>query len=420
MEQGSVSILSIGSELLDGRVQDTNANYVCAELSKHALQTRRIICCTDDLQEIKAGLVFALQNSDFVLLSGGLGPTTDDMTRQAVADFAGKPLIENELALADLKHFYAERRRSYDATNLKQVWIPEQAKLLRNPKGTAAGFSLELEHGKSITALPGVPSEFREMFSSIVLPQILDKFKQTEKLHTSCFRVFWMPEAQVGSQIQDCELPHDILVSYRANFPEVQVLLKSKTPIPEAHGHKVERALGSENIFSRSLDIDLPALIQQLLLQRNFNLSVAESCTGGLLGKLLSDIPGSSAYFLGGAISYSNQLKMKLLNVSKSDLDTHGAVSEQVAKAMAQGAQKNFGSSLALSITGIAGPQGGSPEKPVGTFYVGLADAGMAFAKHYFFLSNRANIRRFACFCALDLLRRHLLSLPLDNAAVHA
>lgn len=420
MKAESVSVLSIGSELLDGRVLDANANFVGNELSKHGLRLRRIITCADDMTEIKAALQEVLQYSNFVLLSGGLGPTSDDMTREAVAECCSGELVQNETALKDLKCFYAKRGRSFDNANLKQVHIPKGAALLRNTNGTAAGFALQTSAGKTVAALPGVPSEFREMFLGQVLPLILEKLKVAPKLQTACFRVFWIPEAQVGRKIESCGLPADIIVSYRATFPEVQVLLKREGNIPDEVTRSVEQALGVDSIYSRSLDIDLPTLIQNLLLERKLTLSVAESCSGGLLGKLVSDVPGSSECFLGGVISYSNELKKRVLGVPQTDLEKYGAVSEQVAKAMADGARKNFASSLALSITGIAGPTGGSAEKPVGTFYLGLAGENIVFANRYFFASTRPNIRRFSSFCALDLLRRYLLKLPLDIAALHA
>ncbi len=406
-----ISIITIGSELLDGRVLDTNANFACAELSKAGLAVAKIVTCDDKLEEIMATLNFVVENSDYVLLSGGLGPTSDDLTREAVANFAGVSLIDSAEALRDLEEFYKARKRNFDPSNLKQTKIPDGARVLRNLNGTAAGFLLKVKNGLSLAALPGVPTEFRTMFSSLVIPDILQKFKDTRKIHTACFRVFWMSESQIGSRLANSALPREITQSFRANFPEVQVMLKSETEISNSVSKAVEDSLGADNIYSRDLESDMPKVVHNLLLQKALSLSVAESCTGGLLGKLLSDNPGSSAYFLGGAITYSNELKIKLLGINSEDIEQHGAVSEVVAKAMALGASKHFHSDLALSITGIAGPEGGSEAKPVGTFYIGLATPDTLRAQSYFFHSSRRNIRRFAAFCALDLLRRNLLGL---------
>jgi nicotinamide-nucleotide amidase len=403
----SVSILTIGSEILDGRVQDTNSQFIATELSKFGIKLNRILTCDDDLNEITSSLTFLAKQSSFIIVSGGLGPTTDDLTREGIALWAEKALIKNEDSLKRLEVLYAKRQRVLDPSNHKQALFPEDASIIDNHVGTAEGFSL-FKNNTLIFSVPGVPKELKPMFQDSILP-ILQKECNTTPIERRSFRVFGLPESNVGSIIKGLNLTSDLFVSYRASFPEIHIVIKGKdkTEVDAAIG-KAKHAVGNEFIFIEDQELGLPETVGHILLSKNKTIAVAESCTGGLLGSYLTRLAGSSSFFLGGYITYANERKINDLLVPSEILSTYGAVSEKCAIAMAVGARQKTGADIALSITGIAGPEGGSDEKPVGTFYIGIATDKENSASKNFFLSDRTAIRKFAAYKALDTLRRAL------------
>jgi len=412
-----IAILTIGSEILDGRVIDTNSNYIAQELQQHGIETALVLSCDDIQSEIVASLEFASNYADFLILSGGLGPTTDDLTREAVAQFTGVKLELSEEALTKIKALYASRKRVFDEGNRKQAYFPQGSLILDNSLGSAPGFLLHASGRKPIGALPGVPSELKAMFHEKLLPQILKTLNihAEDELCRASFRICGLPESVIGTKIQSLNFPDKITVSYRAGFPVVDLVLKAKRQdqkILNDAKAQVPGAIGAEFIFSTDLEVSLEEALHGLFLQKSLSLSVAESCTGGLLGALLTNTPGCSSYFLGGAITYSNHIKADLIGVQSETLRTHGAVSHQTAKEMASGARAKFGSDLAVSITGIAGPDGGTEQKPVGTFFMGFAAKSEVLSLHYFFAANRKRVREFAAYTAIDNLRRYLLGLP--------
>ena len=413
----SVSILITGSELLDGRVLDTNTRFVAEELAARHLTLKRVLVVDDDLLELRRGLEVLSEVSTFILISGGMGPTSDDLTREASAEFLGQELVENHNARQHLEAFYTKRKRALDSTNLKQAFIPNKCELIPNPVGTAPGFIGISGSGVHIAALPGVPSEFTAMFNQTLLPYIERLFKQTQKLTTKGFRVFGIPEGEVGRLIQGCTFPESVKVSYRAAFPEVHVKLKSFISESELanYAQQASSILGSDFIFTHELSQTLVEILRDLLVTRNLTVSVAESCSGGMLGELFTTMSGSSAYFLGGVIAYHNEVKVKELGVKPVSLEKHGAVSSEVASEMATGIRFRINSSIGLSITGIAGPDGGTTEKPVGTFFVGIASAEGTKSFKFFYPSDRYRIRKFSAYTALDVLRRQLLDLEVRS-----
>ncbi|MFM1849103.1 MAG: hypothetical protein RL417_2577 [Pseudomonadota bacterium] len=419
MPQG-IAVLATGSELLDGRVVDTNSQFIAGRLADLGLTLQRTLTCGDDIPAIVQSLEFLSREASFVVVTGGLGPTTDDLTREALAEFAGQPLVLDAGALDTLKDYYARKRRSFDPSNTKQATFPASAAIIPNPHGTAAAFVLELRPGFFAVALPGVPGELRALFESDVVPLILSQFKDAAPRKERFFRLFGLPESIVGARVHAAALDPQITVSYRAHFPEIHVVLKTAADdaVLEAAAAKTRGAIEADFIVSEDKNRSLEGVVAELLQKNKATVAVAESCTGGLLGGLLTRLPGASKTFLGGAISYSNALKESLLGVSAEALRTHGAVSEVVATAMARGARERFGSTYALSITGVAGPEGGSPEKPVGTFFVGISTPEGDAAYHFFFNSTREWIRTFAANCALDILRRTALALPIRSLAL--
>jgi nicotinamide-nucleotide amidase len=312
-----------------------------------------------------------------------------------------------------MKAFYAARRRTFDTANLKQVHFPEGSTVLPNPVGTAAGFRCSIIIGseeRHILSIPGVPHEMRKMCDEQVLPFLRSTFGSPAPLQSRTLRVFGIPESKIGAIVEQDGVPPAISVSYRAHYPEVIVKFSTRTDrlALESFSARSEAALGSDFVFSHDPQASLARVVHELLAAKGLTVSVAESCTGGALGEALTETPGSSHTFLGGVISYSNEAKMQLLGVPESTLLAHGAVSAETACAMADGVRERFKSSLAVSITGIAGPDGGTTVKPVGTFYIGLSTPDSTRAFHCFTAASRTLVRRFAAFTALDIIRRHV------------
>jgi nicotinamide-nucleotide amidase len=410
----SVSILTIGSEVLDGRVQDSNSNYLCKKLAALGLNVSQILSCTDVISDINDLLTFASKRSNILILTGGLGPTTDDLTREAVAEFYSVPLKLNEGALSEMKALYQRRGRNFNPTNEKQALFPEGSLIVPNPVGTAPGFMIEDNTSDSIrvlVSLPGVPRELYAMFESTIEP-FLKNLKGITPVNIKGFKCFGIPEAQIGARIQELNIPAEIFVSYRAAFPEVHIALKSHSTGLQHYYEKTMEAVGKDFIFTTDLAEDYEALIHKLLIEKNLSLSTAESCTGGMLSGMLTNVPGASQSYLGSIISYANSVKEGLLKVDKDQIVKFGAVSSEVAKVMAENCRKEIKSDISLSISGIAGPDGGTKEKPVGLFYIGIASKDHVSAHKFFLPLQRSQIRQYACSAALDVLRRYLTEVP--------
>jgi nicotinamide-nucleotide amidase len=418
----TVSILISGAEILDGRVLDTNSNFLLGQLAAHGIIASRTAICGDYIDAIGESLSFLATSSQVTIISGGMGPTGDDLTREAVSAWLGVPLVERADARDQIERFYAERGRTFDPANYKQILFPEGAEIIPNPRGSAPGFLVCRDgvHPHWIFALPGVPGELRAMTEESVLPLLRSRCfpgsVRDSPIPQAALRVFGLPESEVGARVGATRLPAPIEVSYRAAFPEVHVLLKDlsatlgESALREA-SEAAKAAIGPSFIISEDLSIGLEQVVLRLLEERRLTCALAESCTGGMIGQLLTSVPGSSKSFIGGVVTYHNDAKVKLLGVSPGTLAAEGAVSAATAREMALGAKRSLDASLAVSITGVAGPDGGTPEKPVGLFYVGYADEREVFAIKCFFSSTRERIRRFATFSALDLIRRMLLGL---------
>ncbi len=409
----AISILTVGSELLDGRLQDTNAHYLTREFSQLGLKIQLILTCGDNEMEIGGALSYALQHSHQVIISGGLGPTADDLTREAVATFTKQRLLLDQQSLDLLKKRYIERKRIFDEANTKQALFPEGAEIIKNNTGTAPGF-IARYGDKSIISLPGVPRELKAMFQESVLPYLKKTIGEIQSPQIKVLRIFGLPESFIGRTIDECLPPKEIEISYRAMFPEVQVILKGKEDPLSLNSFftKIKNALKEEYIFSETLERNFEETVHALLIEHRLTVSTAESCTGGLVGKILSNTSGASAYFKGGVITYANDAKVRILQIHEETLKSEGAVSAAVAKQMAEGVQKIFNTDLAISITGIAGPEGGSKEKPVGSFFIGFSTKKETQAFSYFYAANRSGVRTYAAYTAIEAIRRHLLQLP--------
>jgi nicotinamide-nucleotide amidase len=415
-----IGFLAIGSELLDGRVHESNALFAARALADFGVGLAGVTLCDDAESEITDALDHLINYSSIIIVSGGLGPTTDDLTREALAHYCGVTLFEDAGSLEYIKSIFEKRQRSFNPTNAKQASFPVGATIIINPVGTAPGFSIVTEKpGRKVIliALPGVPKEYTTMFSESVQPLILSSLGITHIPPRKLIRVFGLPESEIGGRVEALKLSSELSISYRAHFPEIQVKIghERDTELVAESMKRIEAALGSDRIFARSLDVRFEDYALDIVLQKNLTIGLAESCTGGAIGHLITNVPGASKVFLGSIVSYANQAKKALLGVSSASLDSVGAVSEEIASEMALGARQRFGSDIALSITGIAGPDGGSEDKPVGTYFIGLATSDGCQVFKLFFLSSRENFKRFVSWVALDILRRYVSGLTLEH-----
>ncbi len=419
-KSSTISVLITGSEITDGRVVDTNANLIARHAFDLGIKFDHFLACDDSFESIKRSITFLLEHSTILIVSGGLGPTSDDCTREAIADLFCCPLEEDKDALNALEELYRARRRRMDQSNMKQATFPRGAQVISNPVGTAAAFELGVQHQgtpRVIFALPGVPHEFERIFTDSLLAKLRETQVNKPPTHHTFLRVFGLPESTVGERVKGTGVPAEIQVSYRAHFPEIQLLFKSTNQtLLQEWLPRIEQALGSDFIFSRDPGRSLEQEVHDLLLERCATIATAESCTAGMISTLLTSCAGSSNYFLGGELLYSNKAKSSVLRVPHETLQTHGAVSHEVARSLAQAAKDQFGSSYAISITGISGPGGGSEEKPVGTFFVGVATADELSSYRFYFPGERWRTRIYEAHMALDVLRRTLLKLPIRQS----
>lgn len=413
----SVSILATGSELLDGRVVDTNSNFVARELSELGLKLKRVLIVDDDMPELLNGLQQLSAVSNIIITSGGLGPTDDDLTRDMFARFFGVGVAEHPDARKHLEEFYGKRGRKVDATNLRQAFLPVGSKMIPNDIGTAPGFMMTTKEGVIVCSLSGVPREFKSMYAASVAPLVRERSAGLPKLKRVTFKTFGLPESLVGRIVSELKLPSEIVVSYRAAFPEVHVVLKAPESFPALgeHAERVSAAIEGSFIFSQDREELFVERVQSLLIERGATVATAESCTGGMLGEFLTRTPGSSAVYRGGVVAYHNEIKERALGVTREMLDTYGAVSAQTVEAMATAVRNLYGATFGLSVSGVAGPEGGSEEKPVGTFYVGFASPEGVTSLRCLYPSQRGNVRTYAAYVALDCVRRTLEGSPLPD-----
>lgn len=407
-------VISIGTELTLGQTVDTNGPWLAAQLAGLGIRTRRHVTVADDAEAIRDVLLQASAACDVILATGGLGPTDDDLTRQALADAAGVELELHAPSLEHLRAFFAAREREMPERNQVQALVPRTGRALPNPRGTAPGLRIELR-GTPCYVMPGVPFEMRRMFECEIVPQLrlaaAGSVLLARRLHT-----FGLGESDLGERIRDLmERGRNPEVGTTAELGLIGIRVNASAPTREEAEARLDeteaelrRRLG-EVVFGRD-DETLAGVVGALLTASGSTLSTAESCTGGLLGKLLTDVAGSSQYYSGGVVTYANEAKINLLGVARADLERHGAVSDVVARAMAQGAARVFGTHYAISVTGIAGPTGGTPQKPVGLVFIGIRTPAQTTVHRRLFGGDqpREVIRVRAARTALNLLRRRL------------
>ncbi|HVS65637.1 MAG TPA: CinA family nicotinamide mononucleotide deamidase-related protein [Thermoanaerobaculia bacterium] len=428
-------ILAVGTELLGSDRLDTNSLVLTAALEARGWRLARKCAVADDLRSISLELARAAEDADLILVSGGLGPTRDDLTREAVAAFAQRRLVLDRTVLETIEQRYRSFGHVMPETNRKQAEVIEGARVLPNPAGTAPGLHLNVETAGArrvdLFLFPGVPRELWVLTREALEPWLdahegsLPRRRQLE-LKVAC-----LPESLVEERIAPVYdmLGHD-QVSVLASPGDIRIRLRPPAAAGDAGdaADATDQALG--NALDRAVEAvragvgdalysergeDLEKVVLDLLVANERSLSVAESCTGGLVAERLTAIPGSSAAFVGGGIVYSNALKSTMLGVDEAAIESHGAVSREVAIAMARGAVRRFGSDLAIAVTGVAGPGGGSDEKPVGTVHLALATSDGAHWLGVRFPGDRERIRRQASQLALEMVRRRLLGLPVES-----
>lgn len=410
-------ILATGDEIRSGALIDSNSAYIAEKLEEIGISVTRHHCVGDDFETLVSVLKEISTRGDICVVTGGLGPTADDLSSEAAAFAAGETLVLDPKALSDIEAFFTSRNREMTASNRKQAMLPRTAKAMYNPVGTAPGFSLQIAKCMYFF-LPGVPPEMKRMLSHDVLPRI-ERMPGASTVHclVRSISTFGLTESATGEKVADLadDFP-DIKIGLRAKFPEIHVKLYLNGQDQPAMEAKL--ALAAEWISNRlghhvlSLEgASMQAVVGDLLRKRGATVAVAESCTGGRIANWLTDVPGSSDYFLFSGVTYSNHAKTEVLRVKSELLKKYGAVHEETAKAMAEGARLISGATYAISTTGIAGPTGGSDDKPVGTVCVGLATPdGTEGRRFYFPIGQRSMNKSIFGMVALNMLRKELIN----------
>jgi nicotinamide-nucleotide amidase len=413
----SAEVISVGTELLLGDILNTNAQFLAQQLAQLGIPHYYQTVVGDNILRIQKAVAIACERSRLLIFTGGLGPTPDDLTTETLADFFGVPLVERPEVLEDIAQKYARRGRQMPPSNRKQAFLPQDAMVLPNPTGSAPGMIWQPRSGLTILTFPGVPSEMKEMWQQTAVPYLISQGWGQEMIYSRTLRFWGIAESALAEKVSPfLDMQNPTVAPYAGNG-EVRLRVSAKAATEAealsliAPVEKRLRAIGGQDLFGVDNDT-LASVVGELLKAKGQTLAVAESCTGGGLGHLITTVSGSSAYFRGGVISYDNQIKIDLLGVNANDLAQQGAVSETVACQMASGVRQRLGASWGISITGIAGPDGGTEEKPVGLVYIGIAspDGQVEGIQFQFGAFRGRDFTRWLSACtALDLLRRKLL-----------
>jgi len=405
-------IIAVGSELLTPFRLDTNSLYLTGKLNSLGVEVRFKTIVGDDRERLAASVRQAIERSELVILTGGLGPTEDDVNREVVADVLDRPLLEVPELRKSLEERWARLGRAMPANNLRQTLVPRGADWLPNARGTAPGLWIEQEE-RILVLLPGPPWELEAMFEAECLPRLARR-SGGRRIRTRTYKVVGLPESEVDKRIAPAfkkyENPETTILSVMGT---IEVHLRAHGGSDEDAdallaelGDKIELALG-EHIFS-SRGESLEEVVGMYLVMKQKTVAVAESCTGGLVAERLTRVAGSSNFFLGGVVCYSNELKTRFVGVPAEMIAAEGAVSKPVAQALAEGIRRRTGASIGIGITGIAGPSGGTPEKPVGLVFIALADERSTEVRHFQFPGDRERVRTWSSVAGLEMVRRRI------------
>jgi nicotinamide-nucleotide amidase len=410
MPSFDIAILTTAEDLLSGDSTDSISSVVVNLLTRHGYRPRCSLAVSDNEKEIFAALNYLSRQARFVIISGGLGTGSNALTARAAARALGLPLVIHEEALEMVRNWCHNHHQAFSPANERVALLPQTAQLLTNSEGMTPGFTLNHNQCRMFF-LPAAVAELRTMLEQSVLPQLQQDYPEEQRLHRRTLKLFGLTDVRIRTMIPNGRLPEGVIISYSHDFPLVLVNLK-------AHGEEADERLDqAEALLLQVLGDHLMARegqtaegnVGQLLTQAGLTLSLAESCTGGLLSSMLTRHPGASAFLNRAGVTYADAAKQHWLKVPQAILLQHGAVSEPCARAMASGLRHESGTDLALAITGIAGPDGGTPDKPVGTVYLALASDAGVHAQRYLFGGDRARVQRMSAFMALEWLRRFAL-----------
>jgi nicotinamide-nucleotide amidase len=413
-----IELLTIGDELLLGFTVDTNAAYLARALAAIGVEIVHRATVGDDADEIAAAVSEAIERTGAVITTGGLGPTADDRTRPVIAKLFGRELVLDESIVAQIEaRFWRLSAAKMPQTNIVQAMVPAGARVLENHHGTAPGLWIEDAKGRWVAMLPGVPREMRGLTNDSILPILRERIGAAPiAIVSRTIRTTGIGESALAERLGELgKTVEGMPLAFLPGWAGVDLRLTSRTLSPGDakialdNGARMLREVAGPVVYGEESD-DLAELVLGMCRDRGYTIAVGESCTGGLLGARLTAIPGSSDVFHGGVIAYDNSVKTKLLGVSDVTLREHGAVSEQVAREMAEGGAGELGTTIGIGITGVAGPGGGTPEKPVGTVWIGVAGLGETRTLGRTYVGDREEIRLRATQASLDLVRRAIAS----------
>ena len=405
-------IITIGNELISGRILDLNAWYAAGRLTASGLRVTRITTVGDDPKRLSEALKSSLDESRFVIVTGGLGSTEDDVTNEIVASALNRPLCRDKEMFRQIESYVSTRGIKMTPSLEKMAWMPEGSKTL-NCQGATCGFYLK-EDKVRLYFLPGVTDQMRYLMDKFVLPEILAQYKTLPVLRQRILKIYGLSEPGIAETLKNLsERTENLILGFYPHFPENHITITLRghdEPTVLSDLDRVEkeiRDLVGPFIFATG-NQSMESVVGNMLRERRLTISLAESCTGGLIGNLLTNVSGSSNYFQEGLVVYSNQSKVDRLNVSSKTIERYGAVSDQTVREMAKGVKKSLNTDIGLAVTGIAGPDGGSKEKPVGTVFIGMTANNEIFSRRYLFWGTREQVKLNTATMALDWVRRYL------------
>jgi nicotinamide-nucleotide amidase len=418
------AILSTGDELTTGKVVDTNSNYLADKLVEAGVEVAAVLTVGDVAERIIWAWQQAIEKADVIISTGGIGPTADDLTTELVAKIAGVDLFFSEEVAENIRRLFASLKRPMPENNLKQAKFPRGAEIIANHLGTAPGYRLDLNtaHGKKhLIILPGVPRELKPMMEETVLPW-LRKIRGTDDIFlTRAFQTFGISESGLDEAVKGTVSDEEGRLAFRASFPQIslKVTVRGKPNEVEARleelSNRIRARVGSY-VYGEG-DVTMEEVVGKLLKEKGKTLAIAEACSGGLVSHRVTNVPGSSAYYLGTVVAYADTAKTKLLGVKPETLQLHGAVSAETTREMAVGVRERLGADIGVAVTGIAGPGGGMPEKPVGLAYLALSSGDTLVARDYKLWGNREWIKTLVAQLVLDWVRRSLLGINIAEAS---
>ncbi|MDR9365366.1 MAG: competence/damage-inducible protein A [Balneolaceae bacterium] len=411
-------IITIGNELLIGDTVNTNASWIGSKLTESGFSVDKMISIPDDYTPIIEEISDSLQKADLTIVTGGLGPTHDDITKKAVADIFDSELVENEAVLNHVKEIFETRGFIFSRSNREQALVPECCEVLFNSQGTAPGMWFE-RNGHYLAVLPGVPYEMKHLMDKQVSKKVEEYIQDLDTNIIEYFRTAGIPESTLSDKVGDLDqfTSNGVRVAFLPNPSGVTIRISANSEDKLVQLREMLQDRAGKYIYGKGKNLRLAEVLGELLIEKNMTIATAESCTGGLLSNEITDIPGSSRYMLGGVVAYSNDVKKNLLSVSQNSLEQYGAVSKKVALEMAKGVAEYLGADIGVSSTGIAGPGGGTEEKPVGMVWMGFWINGEHFALRSVFTNDRLINKERTVMVILESVRRRLLgvdSLPYE------